>query len=258
MSRIPLRIFLAASILAVGMAPASIAQDYRATITGTVTDSSKAVIPNAAIQVRNLQTGQVVTVRTNGSGAYNVPYLLPGQNYEVSVTAAGFSSQTYPPTTLNVSQTLTANFSLQPGTAAQEVTVNSANYNVALDTASADRGLVIDNKTITQMPLNGRNPLSLLDYIPGVTNEGGPGLEGVPNNMFNVSFYTFNGTPAQNTEYTIDGMPDNSNPWYSSGPSTIPSVDAISEFKVVTNPYDAQYGRSASGRTAHRTDWSPP
>lgn len=223
------------------------AQEYRAKITGIVEDSSKAIIPNATVQVHNLDTGETITVKTNSAGVYTVPYLHPGQHYNVSAEAPGFEKAVYPPTALSISQVLTANFSLHVGEVTQEVKVDSENYAVALDTGNADRGFLIDNKTITQMPLNGRNPLSLLDYIPGVTNENGPGIETTPNNMYNISFFTFNGTPTQNTDYLIDGMPDNSNPWYSNGPSTVPSVDAMQEFKVITNPYDASYGHSAMG-----------
>jgi len=223
-------------------------QEYRATITGTVTDASKAVIPKATVSVRNLDTGEVTTVQSNSAGVYVVSFLHPGQKLEVSAEAPGFKKAIYPPVVLTISQTQTANFALQVGSESQEVTVDSESYQIGLDSEKADRGFVVDNKTITQMPLNGRNPLSLLDFVPGVTNEAGTGSEGTPNNMYNVSFYTVNGTPTQNTEYTIDGMPNNSTPWYSaSGPSTIPSVDAIQEFKVVTNPYDAQYGRTAGG-----------
>lgn len=248
MRRSWIREVLVIAIAMIALAPQLRAQEYRAKITGTVTDASRAVIPNAIVQVHNLDTGEITKVKTNSAGIYSVPYLHPGQRFDVSVEAPGFKTETYPPTTLNISQILTANFTLRVGAATQEVTVNSENYAVGLDTESGDRGTVIDNKTITQMPLNGRNPLSLLDYIPGVTNEAGPGLETTPNNMFNISFFTFSGTPTQNTEYLIDGMPDNSSPWYSAnGPSTVPSVDAMQEFKVVTNPYDASYGHSASG-----------
>lgn len=232
---------------ALWMGGVALGQEFRATITGTVTDSSKAVISNAVVTVRNLDTNQVITVKTTAAGVYTVSFLHPGQKLEVSASAPGFEKATYPPVVLTVSQKQTANFVLHVGAASQEVTVNSQSYDVGLDTEKSDIGTVIDNKTITQLPLNGRNPLSLMDYVPGVTNEAGPGLESPPNNMYNISFFTVNGTPAQNTEYTIDGMPNNANPWYSNGPSTVPSVDAMQEFKVVTSPYDAQYGRTAGG-----------
>jgi Carboxypeptidase regulatory-like domain/TonB-dependent Receptor Plug Domain len=234
-------LLLAASITSAG------AQEFRATITGVVTDASKAVIPGATVSVRNLDTNQILTVKTNATGVYNVPYLQPGQRLEVSAEAPGFKESTYPPIVLTISQVSTANFTLQVGGSSEEVKVSSESYSVGLDTEKADRGTVIDNATITQLPLNGRNPLSLMDYIPGVTNEAGPGLETTPNNMYNISFYTVNGTPSQNIDYSIDGMPNNANPWYSNGPSTVPSVDAMQEFKVTTNAYDAQYGHTSSG-----------
>lgn len=223
-------------------------QEYRASITGVVTDSSKAVIPGATVSVKNLDTGEVLTVKTSGAGVYSVPYLHPGQRLEVSATADGFKTATYPPIVLSVSQVQAANFSLEIGAAAQEVIVNSESYQVGLDTEKADRGEVIDNKTMTQMPLNGRNVLSLMDYLPGVTNENGAGNEGPGMNVESTSYYTVNGTEAQNTEYTVDGMPNNAVPWYlMNTPSVIPSADALQEFKVTTSPYDAEAGRTSAG-----------
>lgn len=224
------------------------AQEFRATITGVVTDSSKAVIPGADVTVRNLDTNEVITVKTNAAGVYTVPFLHPGHKLEVSASASGFKTETYPPTVLSISQVQTANFILQVGSATQEVTVNSESYQVGLDTEKADRGAVIDNKTVTQMPLNGRNALSLMDYLPGVTNENGAGNEGPGMAMGSYSAYTVNGTEAGNTEYTIDGMANNAAPWYlEPTPSVIPSVDALQEFKVTTSPYDAENGRTAAG-----------
>src|SRR5882762_9499456 len=99
-------------------------QEYRATIIGTVTDVAKAVIPNAAVTVRNLNTNEVITVKTNGSGIYAVPYLHPGQKLEISAEAPGLKKMTYPPVVLSVSQRQTADFVLQVGSSNQEVTVN--------------------------------------------------------------------------------------------------------------------------------------
>src|SRR5580698_5683571 len=140
-------------------------QEYRATVTGTVTDASKAVIPKATVSVRNLDTGEVTTVQSNSAGVYVLSYLHPGQKLEVSAEAPGFKKSIYPPVVLTISQTQTANFVLQVGSESQEVTVDSESYQIGLDSEKADRGYVVDNKTITQMPLNGRNPLSLLDFV---------------------------------------------------------------------------------------------
>ena len=241
--------FLILILLAVSLAPRqSRAQEYRATITGTVTDAAKAVLQKAAVTVRNLDTGEVVNTQTSAAGAYTVPYLRPAQRYEVTVEAPGFKKTTHPAVVLSISQVITLDFSLQVGNAASEVvTVVATESQVALDADTADRGTVVDNKTITELPIDGRNPLALLDAVAGVTNENGPGSQGVASDMYNASWYTINGGAAQNTEYTIDGQPDNSIPWWSSGPSSIPSVDAIQEFKIITNPYDAQLGRTAGG-----------
>lgn len=224
------------------------AQEYRATITGIVTDTMKAAVVGANVTVRNLDTNDVVVVKTNQSGVYSVPYLHPGRRYQVTVEAPGFKKAIHPPVVLSITQTLGMNFTLEVGNAAtQEVTVSATQASVALDTGSAERGTVVDNKIITEEPIDGRNPLALMDEVAGVTNENGPGSQGAPTDMYNASWYTINGGAAQNTEYQIDGQPDNSVPWWSSGPSAIPSIDAIQEFKVITNPYDASLGRTTGG-----------
>src|SRR5579883_1105786 len=126
--------FILMALLAFGLAGLCWGQDYRATITGTVTDPSKAVIPGAKVTVRDLDTNQTIAVQTNSAGVYVVPYLTPGQKLEVSAEAPGFKKMTYPPVVLTVSQKQTADFILQVGSAAQEVTVNSESYQVGLDT----------------------------------------------------------------------------------------------------------------------------
>jgi hypothetical protein len=224
------------------------AQEYRATITGTITDSAKAVIPSATVSVRNLDTNEVIETKTSTMGVYSVPFLHPGQKLVVSVSAPSFKKATHPAVVLSISQNLTMDFALQVGDAATEsITVSATEAQVALDSEKGDRGTIVDSKTISELPIDGRNPLALLDAVAGVTNENGAGSQGPPTDAYNASFYTINGGAAQNTEYTIDGQPDNSIPWWSSGPSAIPSIDAIQEFKVVTNPYDAQYGRTSGG-----------
>jgi hypothetical protein len=151
------------------------AQEYRATITGIVTDSSKAAVPNATITVRNLDTGEIITATTNDKGAYTVPFLHPGHKLEVSAEASGFKKSTYPPVVLDISQTETADFVLQVGAVQETVTVTSEGFEIGLDDAKADRGLEIDNKTLTELPLNGRNVMSLMDSLAGITDENGAG-----------------------------------------------------------------------------------
>lgn len=241
-------------MFAILMVPALLwAQEYRATITGIVTDSSKAVVPDATITVRNLDTGEVITAKANAAGVYTVPFLHPGHKLEVSAEAPGFKKSTYPPVVLSISQTQTADFVLEIGQVNERIVVTSEGYEIGLDEAKADRGLTVDNKTLTQLPLNGRNAMSLLDSLAGITDENGAGsIYSGPvgaNNMYYAGQFTVNGGKAANIEFTLDGMANNSVPWYgANGPSAIPSIDALQEMKVVTNPYDAQQGRSAGGQ----------
>jgi hypothetical protein len=240
-------------------------QEYRATITGVVRDASKAVISNATVSVRNLDTNEVITVKTNDAGVYTVPFLHPGHKLEVSAEATGFKRLTYPPVVLSISQVQTADFVLQVGTPSEVVTVTTDAYQVGLDAATADRGLQVDNKTLTELPLNGRNAMSFLDTLSGITDENGAGMIPVATDMYYASQFTVNGTSQAGIEYLIDGQPNNASPWYNNGPSSIPTIDALQEMKVITNPYDAQLGHSASGvvsmefksgtNTIHGTAW---
>jgi len=102
------------------------AQEYRATITGTVADTAKAVIPKAAVTVRNLDTGEVINTLTSAAGAYTVPYLRPAQRYEVTVEVPGFKKTTHPAVVLSISQVITLDFTLQVGNAASEVQPTAA------------------------------------------------------------------------------------------------------------------------------------
>ena len=222
-------------------------QEYRATVTGTVTDSSKAIIPDATVSIRNLDTNEVIQVKANAAGAYTVPFLHPGHKLEVSAEAPGFKKSTFPPIVLGVSQTQTANFALEVGGLHEVMTVNSDAYEVGLDTAKADRGSSVDNKTLTELPLNGRSAVSFFDTLAGITDENGAGSQLPATDMYYSSQFTINGGATANIEFTIDGQPNNASPWYNNGPSAIPSIDALQELKVVTSAYDAQQGRTAGG-----------
>jgi len=229
------------------MLPDASGQEYRATLTGIVTDASKAVIPDATVTVRNLDTGEVIQVQTNAAGAYTVPFLHPGHKLEVSAEAKGFKKVSFPPVVLSISQVQTADFTLQVGSTGEIVTVTSDAYKVGLDTANADRSLQVNNKTLTELPLDGRNALALLDSLAGITDENGAGMMPTATDMYYVSQLTINGGGTANVEYLIDGQPNNASPWYNNGPSSVPTIDALQEMKVVTNPYDAQLGHTASG-----------
>lgn len=241
----------AASLLA-GLVLAALlaAQDFRATITGQVTDPSGGGVPNATVKIENVQTNQVVTQTTDESGNYTASYLIPG-TYKVTAEAAGFQTTVRPAVEVHTNDKLTVSLALTVGQAQSTVEVTADAP--LLDNATATRGDVIENLRVTELPLNGRNPFGLTNLAPGVVFAGNPTFTRPFDNGDNVNF-SINGGVRQTNSWLLDGVPDdavtdtdaqrtrgNQNIAY------IPTVDATQEFKVVTNFYDAQYGRTGGG-----------
>ena len=210
------------------------------TIQGAVTDSSGAVIPGASITVTNLSTGVVTNVSSNEAGLYTVPLLQPGE-YSIECVSDGFATQSRPRMRLEVDQTARVDFSLNVGTVTEVVDVSAAAQ--LLQSETTEVGQVIDNTRIVEMPLNLRNYLQLGQFTVGVlparaVGKGSrQGHEG--------GFQAIGLNPLQNN-VMLDGM-DNSSRGAGGGlsyeaQSVQPSVDAVSEFKVVTNNTSAEYG----------------
>src|ERR1700757_2851534 len=138
--------------------------------TGRVSDPSGAAVPKARITVHNLLTNDVISTQTNETGVYTVPYLNPGQ-YSVRASAVGFDTLVKNNITLEVGKTGVVDFVLKIGSVATTVTVEA---NVALDMGKADRGEVVENTRVTELPLNGRDPEMLTILNAGVTWTGSP------------------------------------------------------------------------------------
>jgi outer membrane receptor protein involved in Fe transport len=211
-------------------------------VLGTVTDSGGAVIPNASVQVRNVGTGQVQQVATDGQGRYTVPD-LPIGNYEAQASAQGFQTTVRRGITLTVGQQAIVDFSLQVGQAQQTVTVEADVSQV--DTVSTAVSSYVEQKQINDLPLNGRNFTDLVTLVPGVAggsqvgNGGSNLLYGTENN-FSVS-----GARSEGQAYLLDST-DIQGFWnHGSGSGvmgTTLGIEAISEFSVLTNTYSAQFG----------------
>jgi Carboxypeptidase regulatory-like domain len=222
------------------------AQDFRATLTGTVTDPSGAAVPNANIKATNTGTNLVKETKSNGNGVYNIPFLDPGV-YNIDVTAAGFQTLKNTAVTLEVSQHLDLPIRLTVGQATTEITVTGLVETI--DTADASRGLVFDPIKTQEYPLNGRQSYMLLALTPGVIfgqeQFGASGFSGTRGWDVNSS-YKFNGARQGNGNnvFMLNGTPisDNGSQW-----EFAPSVDAIQEFKAETTAYDASYGHEAGG-----------
>lgn len=204
--------------------------------TGQVIDPTGAVVPGAQVVVHNQATGVDTKTVTTSTGAYTVPYLIPGV-YAITVSKEGFSTAVKTDILLNVAQTSTMDFTLQVGAASQVVTVNASNVQIEL--SKSDRGAIIDNERVTEMPLDSRNPFGLFALSPGTRDASSSQY---PRPFDNVTGNQYvNGAP-QVGSTNVDGMGNDTADAGRAG--YVPSVDAVQEFKIVLNAYDASYGHS--------------
>ena len=237
--------FLSICCLVTGIAPQLPAQTAgTGALTGTVTDSSGAVIPNGTVTATSIDTGQARTAMTGADGAYTIGLLPPGK-YRVRFEASGFKPVEIPSATINVTETAVLDRTLEVGAQTQTLTVEGEVETI--QTASSALGTVVGTTAVTALPLNTRNYTNLLTLSAGanaaVTNATFTGKGGT---LIAVN----GGGTAQNT-YLQDGVPLNN--WFSFntgaegvefGSFAIPIPDAIQEFKIQTSTYDAGYGRN--------------
>src|SRR5438309_2274427 len=141
------------------------AQEFRATVTGTVADASGAKIPNAKIDVKNQATGVTVSTTTTSDGIYTTPFLAPGR-YSVTATVPGFKTETKTNIELNVSDHQQLDFTMQVGGVSEQVTVEASSTQI--EAANADLGQSIGATATAELPLLGRNPFQLTTLAAGV------------------------------------------------------------------------------------------
>ncbi len=225
-------------VLASGVA----AQEFRATVKGQVVDSSQAALPGATVTVRNQETNEVATATTNQQGNYTVPFLRPGL-YSVTVEMSGFQKYNRTDMRLEVSQVATINAQLGVGGVTESVTVSAESP--LLESSNANRGTVIDQARIAELPLQSRSPMALAVLVAGVTyNAQAIYLRPFDNGA--LADFSMNGGQNRNNEFLLDGAPNNANQG-GNNIAYVPPAEAVQEFKVSTNSYDAQYGRTAGG-----------
>jgi len=202
------------------------AQGTNATLSGTVTDNTGAVIPGATISAQNVRTGVVINTTTNESGVYIFPSLQPGI-YEVTAEKSGFRKLAYNEVTLEVSARVALNFQLEVGTVTESVDVRAdVDTRLALGTSSV--GGVVTGQQVRDLPLPNRNALGLVSVHAGLV---GDNLSGARIGTLNI---------------TRDGINVQDNRINSGVASTIfTSTDLIEEFRIVTSPADAEFGRGS-------------
>jgi hypothetical protein len=213
-----------------------------AAVTGEVTDTTGAVMPNVTVTATNTGTNVARTTSTNGAGLYNFPDLVPAV-YQIKVTAEGFQT-TVSTVELQVQQTARIDLVLSVGQASQTVEVSAAA--AALTTESATVGTVIAEKSINELPLNGRNFLQLVALAPNVSYGFAPpsiasSRQGGDRVNQNISVAGMRGVW---NNYTLDGV-SNTDPNFNLY-IQLPSIDALQEFKVQSGIYPAEFGREAA------------
>src|SRR5580704_17568150 len=230
----------------VGAAP-TLAQVSGATLSGLVTDTSGAAVPNANVAIKNVATGVVREVASNGDGFYTAPNLLPS-TYEVTVSAQGFTTLVEKAITLTVGEQQELNVSLKVGQMTQSVEVTAAPP--AVETSTSTVSATVDSATVREMPLNGRDWASLASLEPGVSSiptQVGTSFNANKGNRGFGNQLSDSGHRPNENDYRVNGITIND---YSNaapgGPTGLNlGVDAIQEFSVITTGYTAQYGRTS-------------
>jgi hypothetical protein len=216
------------------------AQEYRATLSGRITDPQGAVISNAKIGVVQVETGAKFETVSGADGLYTIPFLPPA-SYKVSAEAAGFKKYERAGVALEANGRVSLDIEMSVGQMTETISVTAEAP--MLTTATASAGQVINTRQIDNMPLSGRTPLALAQLAFGVTPTDDPRFTR-PFDNAGPSGFSMGGSPSRSNELLIDGAPD------TTGDSRVaynPPVDAVAEVKAESFQADAAYGHTGGG-----------
>ena len=235
-----LLILLAALLLC----PGSFAQEFRATISGTVADPSGAVVPKAVIVVREAHTGTINRTISGNVGQYVVPFLLPG-DYSVTVTKAGFETLTRGGIKLQAQEHPIINLTLTVGSESSTVTVTDTAP--LLNESNGNLGQVVSTESVADLPLNGYTPVMLAELSVGVISTSAPAFVAAFDPR-SVNGWSMGGTPSSSAEILMDGASDTQMSGGGNGGATfIPTEDTVQEVSVQVFSTDASIGHTISG-----------
>jgi Carboxypeptidase regulatory-like domain/TonB dependent receptor len=225
---------------------AALAQKDAASLVGQVLDASGASVPGSEVVAKNSETDFSYRVVTNATGEWTISPVRIG-TYKVTISAKGFRTAVFDSIALDVQQRQRVDVKLEPGQLSETVSVRDGA--TLLETETSERGQVIDSSVMTGLPLNGRNPVQLAQLTAGVTVSE-PGAR-------DESGYGFSANGARSLEnnFLLDGIDNNSNlPDLLNEANYVimPSVDALQEFKVETDDFNAEFGR-ATGAVVNAT-----
>ncbi len=237
---------IASALLALLLAaPAAAVAQSTGQVNGIVTDTTGAVLPGVTVEATSTATGAVRTAVTSRDGLYTIPLLQPG-GYIVKASLSGFRNAVRDGVRVTVTETSRVAFELQVGQLTDTITV-TAQANL-VETSNATHGIVIDERKVVDLPLNGRNFTQLGTLIPGVVAPpgglGGQSGDATPGGFGNATGgFNVNGMRNQSNNFLMDGATNNDT--FNTGFVLRPPPDAIEEFKILTHAFSAEYGRNA-------------
>jgi hypothetical protein len=221
---------------------AAFSQEFRATLSGHIVDISGNSIPGADIQAVNLANNEIASAKSDSNGNYTIPLLQPG-DYRLVVSSPGFKQYVRDRLTLTVGQIAGVDATLQVGQVTERVEV--LGQVELLDTQTASGGGTVDTKQVSELPLNARNPFMLGAMMSGVTFTGAS-IWQRPFDNGAIAQWIVNGGWQSNNEFLLDGAPNNAQMGLNNI-AYVPIVDAVQEFRIQQNTFDAQYGKTSGG-----------
>jgi len=228
--------------------PSAWGQTFYGSISGAVVDASGAAIPDVAVTLTNTATGDKRTMQSDASGSYTFVNLVPG-NYKMEAEKAGFKQFVRDQVVVEVQNSSRIDIPMQVGAVTQTVEVSA--QTPLLQPQTSDLGQVVESRTVNELPLNGRNPIALVELSPGVVPQGPPsaGNSSLGNpvgaNPFGAGDFQIGGGQAGQNAILLDGVPTNGS--YLNVVTVIPTQDALQEFKIQTNNMGPEFGRFAGG-----------
>ncbi|MBI1874296.1 MAG: carboxypeptidase regulatory-like domain-containing protein, partial [Acidobacteria bacterium] len=234
-------------VLALAAGAAFAAQEINATVTGRVTDPQSALLPGVSVTVLNVDTTVASEAVTDAAGSYTVRQILPGR-YRITAALQGFKTYTREGVVLHTAEVATIQITLELGAIEESITVTAGLSEV--ETNQSTIAQTIENKRITELPLNGRQVYMLMQLTAGTlftqTTFGATGFSGTRAWDVNGSL-SVHGSRTGNNEFLIEGAPSSGTGGGTGNWNYAPPVDAIEEFKIQTSSTDASYGRTSGG-----------
>ena len=228
------------TVLVVCLSVSSFPQSTSGRIVGRTADPTGAVLAGVKITLSNEATGASRSTETNANGDYNFVEVVPG-SYRVEYELTGFKKNVQTGVLVDVNQVVTLNSTLQVGATQEVVEVTSEAPQV--DTTSTQLGAVINNRSVNELPLNTRDTYQFLQLQPGVQAQLGNGNGSLFYGSQDTGSVSVNGGRTRANNFSVNG--GDANDQFVNLPTVQPSPDSVEEFRVITNTFDAEYGRNS-------------